>query len=151
MLFITHRLNCGSLYFRARNYNTIDWIIVGYQWFGGGWPACPLYWIKWTGDSGVTTVGIFGVLIHFYLHVHSCMGFPGLYVVYVGASYYSLSYLDLLGTYERARYAFRRCLALRSSNGQHQLRSPVEDLTSRNLLWECKRVPSSSLLHSFCA
>ena len=30
--------------------------------------------------------------------------------------------------------AFQRCIALRSSNRQHQLRSPVKGLTSRTLL-----------------
>ena len=57
----------------------------------------------------------------------------------------------LSGTYERARYAFRRCLALHSSNRQHQLRSPVEGLTIRTLLRECKGVPTRSLPHSLCA
>ena len=56
----------------------------------------------------------------------------------------------LSGTYERARDAFWRCLALRSSNRQHQLRIPVMGLTSRTLLQECKRFPTSSLPHSFC-
>ena len=54
-------------------------------------------------------------------------------------------------TYERARDVFRRCLALRSSNRQHQLWSPVEGLTSRTLLRECKGVPTRSLLHSLRA
>ena len=57
----------------------------------------------------------------------------------------------LSGRYERARDAFQRCLALRSSNRQHQLQSPVEGLTSTNLLQEFKRVPTSSLPHSLCA
>ena len=64
---------------------------------------------------------------------------------------HSLIFCDLSGTYERARDAFRRCLALHSSNRQHQLRIPVEGLTSRTLLRECKGVPTSSLLHSLCA
>ena len=49
------------------------------------------------------------------------------------------------------RDAFRRCLALRSPNRQHQPRIPVEGLTSRTLLRECKGVPKISLPHSLCA
>ena len=51
---------------------------------------------------------------------------------------------------ERARDAFRRCVALRSPKRQHQPQSPVEGLTSRTLLWECKGVPTRSLPHSLC-
>ena len=50
-----------------------------------------------------------------------------------------------------ARDAFRRCLTLRLPNRQHQPRSPVEGLTSRTLLRECKGVPTISLQHSLCA
>ena len=54
-------------------------------------------------------------------------------------------------TYERERDAFWRCLALCSSTRQDQPRRPVEGLTSRTLLGECKRVPMSSLPHSLRA
>ena len=58
---------------------------------------------------------------------------------------------DLFGTYKRARDTFQRCLALCLSTRQDQLRSPVEGLTSRNVLRECNRVPTRSLPHSLCA